>query len=214
MTDATDATPDAFPTFTYYPDPIGGGAFHETQDPCPCCGEVRGWGYVFGPYCPGESPENLCPWCIADGSASEKYGTDGHKADFTGDLFEIRRDDDGRITEVLNPFITDLTVPQEQWEELSCRTPRFLTWQEPQWLACCSTPAQYLGQPTGAELKALDDLDVPGGVLDSLRATSHWGADGTPVEARVDHVGPDASEVVYLFRCSGCGRHLAYSDND
>lgn len=206
MTDTT-----ALPTFTYYPDPVAGGAFRETGEPCPCCGEVRGWGYTLTPFCVGESPENICPWCIADGSAAQKYGTEGSPAKFTGDLFEVLRDAGGRITRLANPFVDPSTVPAGQREELATRTPRFLTWQEPQWLACCSTPAQYLGQPTGAELKALDDLD---NVLECLTVDSRWGADGTPVENRLNCVGPEESEVVYLFRCSECGRHLAYSDMD
>lgn len=204
MTDATTR-----PTFTYYPDPVAGGAFRETTDPCPCCGEVRGWGYTRTPFCRGESPENLCPWCIADGSASQKYGTDGRGAEFTGDLFEIVRDDAGAVTEFASPFFGEPTVPPEKSRELAYRTPGFMTWQEPQWLACCSTPAQYLGQPTGAELKQLDDLD---NVLECLRVSSRWGADRTAAEDRLKTVGPDESEVVYLFRCSGCGRHVAYSD--
>lgn len=210
MTDTTPTT--ALPTFTWYPDPVAGGAFRETTEPCPCCGEVRGWGYTLTPFCVGESPENLCPWCIADGSAARRYASDdGRPADFTGDLFEVLRDAGGRITRLANPFVDPSTVPAEQREELATRTPRFLTWQEPQWLACCSTPAQYLGQPTGAELQ---DLDDPDNVLECLQVSSYWDADRARAEERLAMVNPEASEVVYLFRCPECGRHLAYSDMD
>ncbi|MGO1911579.1 MAG: CbrC family protein [Mycobacteriaceae bacterium] len=37
-------------------------------------------------------------------------------------------------------------------------------------------------------------------------------ADGSMAEERLGMLGPDQSEVLYLFRCSGCDRHLAYTD--
>ncbi|MGJ0182331.1 CbrC family protein [Corynebacterium glyciniphilum] len=57
------------------------------------------------------------------------------------------------ITGLYPDFLPGCIVPADLQPGVAYRTPAFLTWQDPQWLACCSVPAQYLGQPTGSELK-------------------------------------------------------------
>jgi uncharacterized protein CbrC (UPF0167 family) len=169
---------------------------------------VRGWEYKRNVYCVGEKPKHLCPWCIADGSWSEKYADEsGRNAILIDTLYEFVRDADGVITGVQPDFLPGCTVPDNLQAEVAHRTPAFLTWQEPMWLACCSTPAQYLGQPTGEELTRREGLDD---VVESLVATSHWDAD--TARDRLASVGPDESEVVYLFQCSHCKRLLASAD--
>jgi uncharacterized protein CbrC (UPF0167 family) len=69
------------PYFIYHPNPLKTGAIIESDAVCECCGLSNGYLYQ-GPIYATANIENLCPWCIADGRASEKY-----KASFTCGAF-------------------------------------------------------------------------------------------------------------------------------
>ena len=71
----------------------------------------------------GDRPANLCPWCIADGSAARKFGSE-----FVGDI--------------------EGEVPASVEEELNLRTPGYLSWHCERWQICCGDACAYLG-PVG-----------------------------------------------------------------
>ncbi|WP_232245868.1 CbrC family protein [Delftia acidovorans] len=119
------------PVFRYHPDPVATGSIQENHAlACPCCGRVSGWVYATTPYGLGEQPSDLCPWCIADGSAASRFGS-GFVSDLAGE------------------------VPGEVADEVNLRTPGFISWQGEQWLTHCGDAAAFLG-PVGWE--ALKDL--------------------------------------------------------
>ena len=46
--------------------------FEQEEGVCSCCGQNRSLRYE-GPFYSEQSPDYLCPWCIASGQACEKY---------------------------------------------------------------------------------------------------------------------------------------------
>ena len=97
------------PKFRYFRDPYAddGGVFDESDEPCECCGRSTGYQYRYFIYAEDEI-EVICPWCIADGSAAEKFhGT----------------------------FVDDVNIPEdaistEYREELTKRTPSHFSFQD------------------------------------------------------------------------------------
>lgn len=121
------------PVFRYHPDPVATGAIRENHAlACPCCGLLTGWIYATTPYGPGDPPADLCPWCIADGSAARQFGAD---------------------------FVSDIVgeVPASVADEVHLRTPGFISWQGEQWLTHCGDAAAFLGPAGWEELKHLPD---------------------------------------------------------
>lgn len=124
------------PAFLYHPDPVSTGSIQENHVlACPCCGLVTGWIYVTTPYGRGEQPCDLCPWCIADGSAARKFGSE---------------------------FVSDMMgeVPAKVADEVNLRTPGFISWQGEQWLTHCGDAAVFLGPVGWEELKDLPDAQT------------------------------------------------------
>jgi uncharacterized protein CbrC (UPF0167 family) len=111
--------PESLPTFRHHPDPVATGSIEASNGTCPCCEQARGFAYVGPVYAEGEV-EGLCPWCIADGSAAERFGAE--------------------LTEV------DGDVPEPVLVELTTRTPGFIGWQQERWLTHCGDGAAYLGK--------------------------------------------------------------------
>jgi uncharacterized protein CbrC (UPF0167 family) len=125
----------ALPVFRYHPDPLATGSVVPSEAPCDCCGQRRGFVYD-GPVYAVADPEALCPWCLADGSAAERY-----EAQFT--------ETEGR-------------VPMEVRLEVDRRTPGFRGWQQERWLTHCGDAAAFLGRAGAADVRrhpdALADL--------------------------------------------------------
>jgi uncharacterized protein CbrC (UPF0167 family) len=61
------------PKFRYHPDPIASGSIVGSNEPCRGCGNARGYVYAGPIYSEAERDEQLCPWCIADGSAHGEF---------------------------------------------------------------------------------------------------------------------------------------------
>ena len=62
-----------FPLFKYHPDPIASGSVAESDESCLCCDQKRGFIYTGPVYAIEDLDNKICPWCIADGSAAEKF---------------------------------------------------------------------------------------------------------------------------------------------
>jgi uncharacterized protein CbrC (UPF0167 family) len=61
------------PTFRYHRDPLTSGSVAASVKKCKCCKQARGFIYTGPVYAESDLDEALCPWCIADGSAAEKF---------------------------------------------------------------------------------------------------------------------------------------------
>jgi hypothetical protein len=61
------------PRFAYHPDPVGTGSIEPRDTSCVCCGQAYGWIYVGPVFAEDDIDDELCAWCIADGSAARRY---------------------------------------------------------------------------------------------------------------------------------------------
>src|SRR5262245_51685164 len=66
-------TTEELPTFVYHPDPVATGSIVRATLTCSCCERERAYTYAGAVFAEEELEDELCPWCIADGSAAEKY---------------------------------------------------------------------------------------------------------------------------------------------
>ena len=111
------------PHFTYSPNAFNPelGLFKASEIECPCCHKIRGYSYQLTPYCE-EEVEGLCPWCIADGSAAEKF-----EASFSQDVSR-----DHPIAEGASKQVYDCT-------------PGYISWQGENWLGHCDDACAFIG---------------------------------------------------------------------
>jgi uncharacterized protein CbrC (UPF0167 family) len=61
------------PQFRYHPEPLATGEIEPSEDECLNCGQRRGYLYVGPVFAEKEIVDELCPWCIADGSAAARF---------------------------------------------------------------------------------------------------------------------------------------------
>jgi uncharacterized protein len=180
----------ALPVFKYHPDPVATGHVIESDTECACCGTVRGFIYTGPVYAVEEYNEQICPWCIADGSAHEKLD-----ASFT--------DEDG----IGGGGMWD-EVPEEIVQEVAFRTPGFCGWQQEQWWTHCGDAAQFLGRAGRKELLAFGPQAV------TAIQESAGLSDGPEWEQFLSALDREGSPTAYVFRCTKCGELGGYQDCD
>ena len=122
----------SLPHFIYHPDPLATGAFIEGEAKvCPSCGKENNVYYNLLPYCI-DNIKNLCPFCISNGLAAEKFDAEFvQDAEWQGEL------------------------DPEKNQLLFCQTPGYSSWQGEYWLSCCQDYCAYLGTVGTRELKAM-----------------------------------------------------------
>ncbi len=174
----------SLPEFTYHPDPLATGSIVPFGGECPSCGMARGYAYASMPYAEGEH-EHICPWCIADGSANEKFD-----ATFV-DAWPLRK---AKVSEVVIAEVTK-------------RTPGYEAWQQEQWLTCCGDACEFHGDAPASELQALDEAG-----LSRLDSTSGFAVD--LLRDMIEHYEPGGSPAFYKFTCRHCGLVLYAADCD
>jgi uncharacterized protein len=179
----------SLPTFKYHPDPIATGSIKKSDTECACCARQRGYIYVGPVFSVHELSECICPWCIADGSAHEKF--DAEFTDAAG----------------VGGYSTVPGVPNAVIEEVAFRTPGFSGWQQEHWLACCSDAAAFVGPAGRAEL----EQQWPD-AISSIH--QECGMDDRDWHDYFRALSKGSSPTAYVFRCLHCGRHFGYSDCD
>ena len=114
---------ETLPHFPYSPNAFNFdlGLFEASTIECPCCEKARGYSYQLMPYCE-EDVEHLCPWCIADGSASKKF-----EASLCQDIS------------------ADQPIAVEASEQVYARTPGYISWQGENWLGHCNDACAFIG---------------------------------------------------------------------
>ncbi|WP_321473043.1 CbrC family protein [uncultured Paludibaculum sp.] len=181
-------TTTSLPAFKYHPDPVSTGAVVRDEDaPCLSCNRIRGYVYDGPVYSEKfhHLTHCLCPWCIADGSAARRFG-----AEFA---------DSGTMDGVTN----------EVREEIAKRTPGFLSWQEGQWLTCCSDAAEFLGA-AGAKELAKQLPEARRAVEQHLR--DDFDLSGKELKEFMAALSKEDQPTAYVFRCRHCREYLAYVD--
>lgn len=175
------------PNFTYHPDPLATGSVVSSEKTCGICGRARGFIYALETY--GEqSVDAICPWCIADGPAHEKFGVEF--SDWSG----------------IGGYGEWEPVPSAVADEIAYRTPGFASWQQERWFTHCGDGALFLGAMGHAELKARGAEAMEAIRLESGLSGAEWTSYFEAMDAKF---GPTA----YLFRCRHCGRLGGYSDS-
>ena len=165
------------PEFHYHPDPIATGNVKPSDKTCQCCAQSRGYIYVGSVYAIDELNEAICPWCIADGSAAKKFDA------MFADSHPLRQ----------------AGVPKQIIEEVTRRTPGYVSWQQEVWLVCCGDACEFHGDAPHAEVRALE-----GEPLDELLGEIEW----SPSEWNgfVTNYEPGGDPAVYKFICRHCKR--------
>ena len=164
------------PHFKYNPNALELGVIKKEPTACPICKQNREYTYA-GPFYSVEEAEGICPWCIADGSATERL--DGT----TQDSYSCEP--------VENP---------EFLEELTLRTPGYSGWQQEVWLSHCGdfcAIKQYVGWKEISHLteELTDDLN---------RIKTEYSFTQEQLEQYLVNNG---SLQGYLFQCIHCAQH-------
>lgn len=138
-----------------------------------------------------EEPEFICPWCIHDGSAAEKY--DGEFNDYAS-------------IEGISPDPAEpdtITIPQEFLNEVTKKTPGYHSWQQGVWLVHCNEPYAFIDcadsemiKPFFTELE--EDFENCGIDPDYIRTT----------------VTKEGDVAGYLSQCVRCGKHRLRADGN
>ena len=163
------------PKFTYHPNPIATESIIPSDETCECCGKARGYVYCTTPY--GEQEiEFVCPWCIADGTASAKLG-----ASFS-DSWPL----------------SQAEISKEIIDEVTLRTPGYVSWQQENWIVCCDDACEFHGDADPGELAALHGDD-------RSRVAKDFDLPIDDFEEMLKHYEPKGSPAIYKFKCRHCG---------
>ncbi len=177
---------DALPTFVYHPDPIATGTVVATDETCDCCRRVRGF-KCDGPSYGEHDLEVICPWCIADGTAHDRFGATFMDRDGIGDYGHWG------------------AVPDDVRDLIAYRTPCFTGWQQERWWACCNDAGVFLGHAGKAELEAYGEQAIAAIRTEAGCADDDW-------QWYLDALDKDDGPTAYVFRCRHCGTLGGYSD--
>lgn len=162
------------PKFIYHPDPIATQSIIPSDETCECCGESRGFVYCTTPY--GEKEiEFVCPWCIADGRANSELGVS------FSDSYPL----------------SQAGISKEIIDEVSLRTPGYVSWQQESWIACCDDACEFHGDADPRELAALQGYD-------RSRVAKDFDLPISDFEEIVKYYEPKGSPAIYKFKCRHC----------
>ncbi|MDR2834638.1 MAG: CbrC family protein [Bacteroidales bacterium] len=177
------------PKFKYSPNAYKIGVFENEEGTCSVCGEKRNVKYTSSFYST-EDPEYICPFCIANGKAAEKY--EGEFNDYAG-IEGVSPD----------PNASKPAISKELLLEVSERTPSYNSWQQEVWLSHCNEPCAFIGYADGETIKPfIDELE------DDIENN------GYDKDEVLEFLSKNSSMVGYLFQCLHCGKHRLHIDCD
>lgn len=122
------AQPAKLPKFMYHPDPISTSSIKPSTRTCAACGQARGYIYTILAYSEEDLDDALCPWCIADGTAHDKFDAEFVDRSCIGLGYGAEWD----------------AVPESVVEEVACRTPCFAGRQQERWFTHCGDAAEFV----------------------------------------------------------------------
>lgn len=170
------------PKFEYFPDPVGNGCIVEKTGTCLCCGQEKPFMYVGPIYCI-EDIEEVCPWCISDGRAADKW--------------------DASFNDVYN--IAD-SVPKLIVALIDARTPGYETWQGNRWLFSETDALVFVGEVIGKDLIRQGEDDK---ITACREALQEWGI-GSDFDLSQVVIG--GQPAIYLFQDKETSKFSAYAD--
>lgn len=163
-----------FPQFTYHPHPLDTGAVIASDATCECCGQARGFICSSGMYC-RDNVEAICPWCVADGSAADKFN--GH---FVDDY------------PLLDAGL-DIAIVKEVAE----RTPGYVSWQQEVWQSHCNDACEFHGDAELADLQALQGEALEDFLAEYLPNHALW-------QKLLSSYQKGGNPAIYKFKCRHC----------
>lgn len=174
---------EKLPKFKYHPDPIKTENIVKSDKSCVCCKKSRDYIYVASVYTTQDIEKEICPWCISDGSAAEKFG-----ATFTDDypLFQAKLSDE-IITEVAE------------------RTPGFISWQQENWLSHCNDACEFHGDLEIFEAKNLTEKEVQTLCVESEMEVED-------IKEILKYYEKGGNPAIYKFVCRHCREIRLYTD--
>jgi uncharacterized protein len=173
----------ALPHFRYHPDPLMSGSVVASSEACLRCGESRGYLYAGPTYADVDLEDQLCPWCIADGSAHAEFDVDFVDSDAFAE-----------------------GTPDGAIEEITQRTPGYFAWQTEVWPSCCGDATAFLAPVGSLELQG-PFRAYEGAVLNHV--IYDMGISGTAATRLVESLRRESGPTAYLFRCLHCeGQHV------
>jgi uncharacterized protein len=170
------AEDNKLPYFRFYPAAYSEehGAFERTEAICPCCQKSRGWGYLGTIDFKDDNSQNVCPFCIHDGLAYEKYKKELQwNTGFPG-------------------------VDKNDVDELNQRTPDIFTWQDYCWSSIDGKMCQFVMYPSFEDLKML-----PGKVILDMwheSGAAHNEDDLDEMIDYIDWIARSSAHRGYLFK--------------
>ncbi|MBC8327089.1 MAG: CbrC family protein [Verrucomicrobia subdivision 3 bacterium] len=170
------------PPFKYHPDPIATGAVKPSEAECECCGQTRGFTYAPNIYAE-EEIEDICPWCVADGSAADKF--------------------DGTFSDDYPLTVAELS--SEIVDEVTRKTPGFISWQQEEWQICCNDACEFHGDASREDVKGLSLEAFHAAFGDSSLSADFVGS-------LKENYGPGGDPAIYKWRCRHCGQYKFNAD--
>ena len=174
------------PLFTYHPDPLATGSVEASGARCACCGRERGYIYTAAVHAEEDLTGQLCPWCIAEGVAAERFGA--------------RYADSAPLIEA--------ALPEEIIEEVTQRTPGYRSWQPDEWKCCCGDACEFHGNPDRSHLGLL-----AASAVEQFLSLTKWSPEQW-LEFVSDLYEPGGSPGVYHFVCRHCNKPRYGLDSD
>jgi len=172
------------PSFRYHPDPLFTGSIIQSNTKCSACGQSQGYIYTSTVYSSHNLEDEICPWCIADGSAAQKF-----KATFCDDLLLIEAGIDAAII-----------------QEVTTWTPGYDSWQQDVWLTHCNDACAFLGDASKEDVLSLANNG-------SQVAGVEW-IDQETMRGIAQNYRPKGSPAFYKFKRLHCGQILYGMDFD
>lgn len=168
-----------FPRFKYHPDPHSTGSIVTSEAACDCCGVARGFEYTASFYSPQRPKPRLCPWCIASGEAAKKY--------------------EGEFSD---PWpIQEAGIANNIVDEVSMRTPGYISWQQERWESHCEDACEFHGDAKLHEIANLRGKEL----------TNHLEYVGLSLEqwkSLLREYREGGNPAVYKFVCRHCGTSI------
>lgn len=176
------------PQFKYHPNAYQLDIFTQESGICSVCHQQRSIKYNLGLYSVDE-PEYICPWCIANGQAAEKYNGDFN------DYCSI----EGVSEHYSEP--NPMHISEQALDIITQKTPSYAAWQQEVWLVHCDEPCAFLGYVGMKEIMPYFD-DVKADIEQS----------GYDIEDIKNALSADGEMVGYFFECVHCGKKRLHID--
>lgn len=166
---------DALPFFRYHPNPLATGSVERSDRECACCGQCRGYVYVGPVYSVDDHHDEICPWCISDGTAAARF-----EAEFVD----------------AHPLV-QAGVPKSVIDHVVHRTPGYLTWQADDWLSHCNDACAFHGHASVADVCEASDETIDHWCNRNHQDRSAW-------DAATEGYEPHGQPSFHKFRCVHC----------